>query len=183
MAAGDALQHHGRLVGRAAAAPRRYVLHPNRSLALWADRYRAYQRGAKTCAPIDMPSRWIARDPFGKLRVLVSPNSVGELLFAIAAPNFDRFNLKRCLLDVEVGATKLRLALRAHRHDRGALPTRLAALVPRYLSEIPQDSFDGEPLRYDAAAALVWSVGADRQDRHGERREGEEELLEPAFPI
>jgi len=163
--------------------PKHYVFHPKRSLERLGDRYRAYQRGANSCAPIEKSLGWNARDPFDKLRVVLSPNSVGELLLVIGTPNFDRFNLKRCLLDVEVEATKVRLALRAYRNERGELPPQLTALVPRYLSEIPRDSFDGQRLRYDAAEALVWSVGADFQDHHGARREGEDPLLEPAFPI
>ncbi len=52
----------------------------------------------------------------------------------------------------------------------GALPPSLAALVPRFLSAVPVDPFDGKPIRYKKKAPkgyIVYSVGPDRQDDNG----------------
>ena len=55
--------------------------------------------------------------------------------------------------------------------------------MPRHLEAVPIDAFDGGWLRYDRTARLVWSVGSDFRDRHGQQGECEGPLLEPAFAI
>jgi hypothetical protein len=52
----------------------------------------------------------------------------------------------------------------------------LEALVPAYLSEVPLDTFDGKPIRYDAERRLLWLVGEDLIDQGGSTkiRPGEE---------
>jgi RNA polymerase sigma-70 factor (ECF subfamily) len=47
-------------------------------------------------------------------------------------------------------------------------------LAPEFLPEVPADPFDGEPLRFDGATGLVWSVGTDRIDSGGEVDPGRE---------
>ncbi len=47
------------------------------------------------------------------------------------------------------------------------LPSTLAELVPRFLSSVPLDPFDGEPLRYNPEKQLLWSISKDLVDDHG----------------
>ena len=47
------------------------------------------------------------------------------------------------------------------------LPAQLSDLSPRYLREVPRDPFTGEPLHYDAARGLIFSVGSDLQAQGG----------------
>ncbi len=58
------------------------------------------------------------------------------------------------------------LAAYLYRHERGQFPNNLEALVPRYLPAVPQDPFDGQPLRYrwENGALRLWSVGSDLKD-------------------
>jgi hypothetical protein len=53
--------------------------------------------------------------------------------------------------------------------DNGGLPETLADLVPRFLSAIPGDPFDGEPLRYKRLESgyVVYSLGPDGNDDGG----------------
>ncbi len=48
-------------------------------------------------------------------------------------------------------------------------PDALAALVPKYLAQIPKDPFDGKPLRFVTfdQGVVVYSVGPDGVDNHG----------------
>jgi hypothetical protein len=58
------------------------------------------------------------------------------------------------------------LAAERFRRERGRWPETLAELVPRYLDRVPEDPFDGAPLRYrrTAEGVKVFSVGPDRRE-------------------
>jgi hypothetical protein len=63
-------------------------------------------------------------------------------------------------------------ALTRYREARGELPESLADLVPMYLSEVPHDIMDGQPMRYrrlDGGGALLWSIGSNRIDEGGSK--------------
>src|SRR6266516_4850605 len=50
------------------------------------------------------------------------------------------------------------------------LPASLDDLKPAFLTSVPTDPFDGQPLRYKKRSAnsyVVYSVGKDRQDDDG----------------
>jgi hypothetical protein len=64
------------------------------------------------------------------------------------------------------------LAVERFRLARKRLPETLRELVPQFLSAVPIDPFDGQPLRYHPTAKryLIYSVGAGVRD--GGVREG-----------
>jgi len=61
------------------------------------------------------------------------------------------------------------LALCCYKSDRGHAPTNLEQLVPNYLSRLPQDPFNGQPLIYRDLSTnwLVYSVGPGGIDQGG----------------
>jgi hypothetical protein len=61
------------------------------------------------------------------------------------------------------------LAAERYRRDCGHWPGELADLVPKYLSKLPTDPFDGQALRYRRLGdgVLIYSVSEDRQDNGG----------------
>jgi tetratricopeptide (TPR) repeat protein len=61
------------------------------------------------------------------------------------------------------------IALRLYRKEHGRYPENLSALVPRYLSSVPADPFDGKSLRYrrEGTGFRLWSIGPDRKDDGG----------------
>jgi hypothetical protein len=69
--------------------------------------------------------------------------------------------------------SKLGFALASYRADRGAYPTRLADLVPDYVSEVPKDLFNDSELCYrlEGKGYLLYSVGANGKDDGAKRRE------------
>ena len=62
------------------------------------------------------------------------------------------------------------IALERHRLAHGGHPEALAALVPEFLTEVPLDPCDGQPLRYrlqSDGSPVVWSIGIDGIDEGG----------------
>lgn len=61
------------------------------------------------------------------------------------------------------------VALERYRQAEGRWPPHLDALVPRYLSAVPRDPFDGAPLRLRRLdnGLVVYAVGPDRVDNDG----------------
>ncbi len=73
----------------------------------------------------------------------------------------------RAVAWLEVTATAL--AVERYRLARGKLPEALGQLVPDYLAAVPEDPFDGTPLRYRRTERgfVVYSVGEDGNDDGG----------------
>jgi hypothetical protein len=67
----------------------------------------------------------------------------------------------RCLMTL--------VAVERYRLAKKAWPEKLTDLVPKYLSAVPLDPFDGKPLRYRKRTdgVTVYSVGADSTDNGG----------------
>ena len=78
---------------------------------------------------------------------------------------------------------QLALALRAYTQANGGLPESLDALVPGYLEAIPLDRFDGAPLRYSKAKAVVYSIGDDLVDSGGFEPPAQGEHSEPTISV
>lgn len=63
------------------------------------------------------------------------------------------------------------IALKRYQLRHGIWPTDLKALVPEFLSEVPRDPVDGQPLRYRANADgtfTLYSIGSDGEDNGGD---------------
>jgi len=155
-----------------ALLPASYTFKLNDSLALAAEESRAYQ--AEAGVPCRALARRDARSRSAGLQILL-PDGIGRVLHEIGAPNFGKFVLRRCQADTRLAAAGAWLALRAYEHERGKLPASLAELVPERLAVLPIDAYDGQPLRYDAAQRLVYSVG--------EPSVADDPSLDPRFPI
>src|SRR5262249_51963067 len=93
--------------------------------------------------------------------------------------------------DLHVSVTRLLLAIRSWRADRGntrELPGSLEDLVPRYIEAVPMDPFDGKHLRYSQERRTIGSVGTDGEYDGGEQevelvKFGEFDDTEPTFGI
>jgi hypothetical protein len=65
------------------------------------------------------------------------------------------------------------IALKRYEFRKDNMPTELSALVPEFLSELPKDWMDGQPLRYKPNADgsfLLYSVGENGRDDGGDPR-------------
>jgi hypothetical protein len=109
-------------------------------------------------------------------RLLLQPGAVATdklektltslLMPAIGAVSVAEY---RC---VATGAeAKIAFALGVYRTKHGRYPKLLADLVPDNLPELPSDPFTGESFYYETKEqhAVIYSLGPNRQDEHGER--------------
>jgi len=103
------------------------------------------------------------RDPLGLL--------VAGRLMHYRDPN----HLKVARRDASLRGMALFLAVRAYETEHGEPPDTLEALVPDYLPRVPEDPFDGKPLRYlrrnvpglPPEAWAVYSIGENLTDDGG----------------
>ncbi len=98
-----------------------------------------------------------------------------QRMAAAISPTFGVWQLEYALPVAGVNLAVRRTAIAAlaierfrRAHD-GQPPSSLDALVPEYLSAVPQDPFDGKPLKYRLASDsyIVYSVERDRMDDGG----------------
>jgi hypothetical protein len=75
-------------------------------------------------------------------------------------------------LDTRARQFAILCALARYREAHGALPESLADLVPTYISAVPHDIMDGQPMRYrrlENGGCLLWSIGSNRIDDGGSK--------------
>lgn len=127
---------------------------------------------------------------------LFAKNSMGLAVTAILLPALDVVADQVDLFEVNLRAIQLSLASKAYYQDNGELPEQLSALIPDYMTEIPSDPFDGQPMRYSKDKALIYSVGNDYADSGGSELpfrhkikgglnedSAERDKSEPTFPL
>jgi hypothetical protein len=101
------------------------------------------------------------------------PKNVPLLLAVLSGPLDSFQKLARIF---HYGLAFLRCGVTAVAAERYRLanlrwPKNLDELVPHYLSSVPIDPFDGQPLRYRRLddGVLIYTVGEDRKDDGGQR--------------
>lgn len=97
----------------------------------------------------------------------------GDLRYAFSSwviswsTHFDRVIASEAEKQLAVGA----IALKRYRLKHGRYPPDLASLVPEFLSGVPRDPVDGQPLRYRLnpdGTFLLYSIGSDGKDDGGD---------------
>jgi hypothetical protein len=150
--------------------PKAYVYHPQRTRGEFARYFRARARQtALPCAAQTRP-RFVEvdlDDPWARRGIHFAPNGVGSLLLQAGVSHFVEYGAARCSVDARLEVTRTVLALAAYEEAAGGLPETLDVLVPDYLSEAPNDPFDGTGLGYSREARHVRSVGSDFYDAGG----------------
>ena len=75
----------------------------------------------------------------------------------------DEHSARMRVVETALGVERFRLA------HSGALPEKLAELVPAFLTAVPLDPYDAQPLRYKKLTHgyVVYSIGPDRHDDGG----------------
>ena len=92
-----------------------------------------------------------------------------HMLCRMLLPALDKVVIKagRCAAKIRDAQTVI--AVERYQLANGALPKQLSDLVPTFLPAVPNDPFDGMPLRYKTLTKgyMVYSVGDDREDNGG----------------
>lgn len=118
-------------------------------------------------------------------QAIIKGNSLGLIFYDAlgTAWNFDGQIDKRCREDFLVSSTQILFALRAYNLETGGYPATLNELVPKYLSKVPEDPFDGKPIKYSPTKKILYSVGKDRIDSGGSEGDDWTQMPDPTFKI
>jgi len=160
-----------------------YSFHLNRTKGLFAEGYRATisQTSKKTWQQVVLPARPAKRKFPGVAGIIIHPpNYKGEAFF-LRNPAGESF-LKNFFEELaSINATRIILALKAYQIEKGRLPGTLQELVPDYLDAVPEDPFDGQPMRYIWGKSRVYSVGLDLIDSGGDDTNVNDVVFEIGF--
>jgi hypothetical protein len=142
------------------------LLKRNRTKGMFAQACRRMVENAPK-AFREVPPRDASIGESGFARDILSGNPIGCWLYRALAPATEGAHEQMCRERIQLGATRVLLAMKAYKLDKGALPRTLDELVPQYLNAVPIDDYDGKPMRYNAAKKVVYSVGRDLKDGGG----------------
>lgn len=130
----------------------------------------------------------VARNPPGKppgkldlAHMFLRGNPVGEIL--ASQISWDNLQSKLPFDDVQLQGTRTVLALKCFQIDHNRLPNTLSELVPQYFPSVPEDAFDGKPLRFLADKKLLYSIGTDLKDSQGQEWDAKKNKLDIPFPL
>ncbi|HRK33564.1 MAG TPA: hypothetical protein PLJ47_03125 [Candidatus Hydrogenedentes bacterium] len=92
-------------------------------------------------------------------------------LVSMLVPNILRSSVTHDHTTARIRVAAAAIAVERYRIASGKLPDSLDALVPRFLESVPQDPFDGAPLRYirEDKGFAVYSIGENMTDEGGLR--------------
>lgn len=160
-----------------------YYWHPNRTKALIAEDAR--ERIRRTTQPCDeVREIEISKlTPSSRMRLYVTENAIGKILHDLVAVGFTTVIQRKCEEDLFVAATQALLAIKAFKNDTGNYPVSLGELVPKYLSAVPPDPFDGKLLKYAVDRKAVYSVGKDGEDSGGSAGGDWRQMADPTFSV
>jgi hypothetical protein len=131
-----------------------------------------------------LPERWAELLAPHDEKRSSAPLAGHPLVEAVVNDYLNRGEGKRSFASAHAAAAKLQLAelrsamtalaVERYRLARGEWPRDLAALVPTYLKDVPNDPYDGRPLRYRPTAdgVVIYCVGSDQADNQGKRSSG-----------
>jgi len=79
----------------------------------------------------------------------------------------DALLVKKCEGQTHLVLANIAIACELFRRKHGELPESLDALAPEFLEKVPNDPFDGKPLRYSKEKKIIYSVGENLIDSGG----------------
>ena len=104
------------------------------------------------------------RDPQKRTQI------AGKVLSVMLMPAIDQIDKEATKAGVQRDQVRLALALAAYQAEQGEFPERLAALVPKHFSQLPEDQFTGDQFRYrrQEDGYHLYSLGPNGQDDAGQ---------------
>jgi len=94
---------------------------------------------------------------------------IGGILAALLLPATSAASNAEDRTRMGIELSKLSYALSAYRTEQGKYPDKLSKLAPKYIKEIPQDRYSGDPLIYrrESGGYLLYSIGPNLKDDAG----------------
>ncbi|MCK4891603.1 MAG: hypothetical protein KAS78_02955 [Candidatus Pacebacteria bacterium] len=160
-----------------------YYFRPNKTKFLFAEYVRKTIKNAnRFCNDIPtIDSQRLASSSYIKL--YLTENAIGKTIYDIVITSLASVNTTKCEEDSLVSATQAIIAIKAYKNDNGDYPSSLDELVPRYISSVPLDYFDGNSLKYSKEDEILYSVGKDLIDNGGSAGESWQTMPDPTFKI
>lgn len=160
-----------------------YYFRPNESKLIIAENIRKHiQSATAPCGEI-VPIDIQPLAPTNLVLLILEENAIGKILHDMSAASLTNVSIRKCEEDLLVAATQALLAIKAFKNDTNAYPTSLSELVPTYLSALPQDPFDGKPLKYSSEKNILYSVGKNMEDNGGSTGDDWRKMPDPTFTI
>jgi hypothetical protein len=104
-------------------------------------------------------------------RVKTMRDTPYSIMCKIFAPAVVRHSRKAALSQAGVNQAAVACTLERYRLAHGEFPEKLDVLVPQFLSKIPHDVIDGQPLRYSRTTSnefILYSIGWNEIDDGGQ---------------
>ena len=96
---------------------------------------------------------------------------VAKIFLSLGAPSYSKIIERYHIFHNQLHILVVGVGLKRYQMDHGALPDTVEQLVPNYLDQVPQDTFNQfRPLSYKRKAQgyIIYSFGPDREDDGGE---------------
>ncbi len=95
--------------------------------------------------------------------------TMSDVLISLLLPAVQQVGVAEGRAIQKMRNLELAFALEAYRTDHGSYPDSLQPLAPKFIAEIPNDLFNGQPLKYAKTAEgyRFYSVGDNEQDEEG----------------
>lgn len=177
----DAMAREGALIQPVAKyAKHGYYYKPNQTKDLYTALY-AWQIGyiGEQCVVGSEPE--LEKQHTVGWKLVFTENAVGKLLFSATGLLLGSVIAKQCQNDLALNVAKAQLGLLLYKVDHGVAPASLDKIVPDYMSSLPVDPYNNQPLRYNAKEKLLYSVGEKKQDVGGSVGDSWATMENPSF--
>ncbi|MDO8663907.1 MAG: hypothetical protein Q7K28_03715, partial [Candidatus Wildermuthbacteria bacterium] len=114
---------------------------------------------------------------------IITENLIGKIIYEGMLTDRTGIFFRKYKDDFSMLGTQTLIALKIYTMENGKLPNSLTDLVPKYISEIPEDAFDGNPLRFSSTKKIIYSVGGDLKDSGGSEGDDWGKMEDPTFKI
>ncbi len=161
-----------------------YMLKENETKSKMAEMYRdTIQNVSKNYSEMKLYdlTKFFGLEGHG-LRVLFKPNLVGRFFYALRTPEVSTYLETKCQMEGFLRAGQLIVALQMYQREYNKLPEALSELVPKYLSRLPLDPYNGELFHYLPEKEIIYSVSKDLKDSGGSVEIPEGEIYGPEYP-
>lgn len=113
------------------------------------------------------------RGPMALLALLGGPKAItqmtSDVLISLLLPAVNQVLAAEGRVIMRMQSLELAFALEAWRSEQDSYPESLDALAPKYLAKVPNDLFNGQPLKYERTVDgyRFYSVGQNEKDDEG----------------
>ena len=164
----------------------RYLFQPNKTIDITAQYFRQGVNDVQlSCAMVkDLQSRrQVVQNVFPLMTFQQNAVGVGIVHKIMNDIDISQLLDYRCRDMLLVNATQTMLALRAYYLTYGAYPKQLSDLVPQFVSEVPLDPYDENPLKYSTEKNIIYSVGINGKDEGGSQGVYWQLMPDPTFKL